>query len=84
MAGIDDEFHRDLLADQLIQIEGLEGATCGPHVKHLAQLALQQASKGVTRDQWRGWVAENLNPELTGHLAEAEECMRSSGLWPWQ
>lgn len=43
MAGIGDRFHRELLGADLIQVEGLEGAACGPHVKHLAALALRAA-----------------------------------------
>lgn len=63
--------------------EELNRASCGPHAKHLAHLAMHAAASGATAEQWRASVrghAPETSPTL---LAEAEECMRGSGLWPW-
>ena len=63
-------------------VEWLEGASCGPHVKALAVLAADAASRGVSAAQWRhDLLAEH--PDASALLAEAEECMRGAGLWPW-
>ena len=60
----------------------LEEASCGPHVKALAVRAVRAASRGVSAGQWRqDLLAEH--PDASALLAEAEECMRSAGLWPW-
>lgn len=62
--------------------EWLEGASCGPHVKALAVRAAQAASQGVSAAVWRrDLLAEH--PDASALAAEAEECMRGSGLWPW-
>ncbi len=62
--------------------EWLEGASCGPHVKALAVRAAHAASQGVSASQWRyDLLAEH--PDASALLAEAEECMRGAGLWPW-
>jgi hypothetical protein len=61
--------------------EWLEEASCGPHVKALAVRAADAAARGVSAAQWRHDLAEHLDaPAL---LAEAEDCMRGAGLWPW-
>ena len=41
--------HEELLHEPAAQVEGLEGASCPPHVKHLAQLALGAAAQGLHR-----------------------------------
>ena len=62
--------------------EWLEGASCGPHVKALSVRAVHAAGTGVSADQWRhDLLAEH--PDASELLAEAEECMRGAGLWPW-
>jgi hypothetical protein len=63
-------------------VEWLEGASCGPHVKAIVVRAVHASSQGVSAAQWRhDLLAEH--PGASALLAEAEECMRSSGLWPW-
>jgi hypothetical protein len=63
-------------------VEWLEGASCGPHVKALAVRATDAAGRGVSAAQWRhDLLAEH--PGALALLAEAEDCMRSAGLWPW-
>ena len=62
--------------------EWLEGASCGPHVKALAVRAADAAGRGVSAAQWRhDLLAEH--PDASALVAEAEECMRGAGLWPW-
>ena len=62
--------------------EWLEGASCGPHVKALAVRAADAAGRGVSADRWRrDLLAEH--PDASALVAEAEECMRGAGLWPW-
>ena len=63
--------------------EGLEGASCGPAVKHLAHLAIGEAQAGRTHEEWRAWVHEHV-PEVSPTLLhDAEQCMHEAGLWPW-
>ena len=64
-------------------VEWLEGASCSPRVKALAVRAVDAASKGVDGDRWRTELLAE-HPESQALLAEAEECMRAAGLWPWQ
>ena len=62
--------------------EWLEGASCGPQVKALAVRATDAASRGVSAAGWRrDLLAEH--PDASALLAEAEDCMRGAGLWPW-
>jgi hypothetical protein len=63
--------------------ERMEEASCGPAAKHLAHLALRAAEAGGTPEDWRGWITEQVPEVSPTLLAEAEECMRDSGLWPW-
>jgi len=63
--------------------EWLEEASCGPSAKHLAHLAMHASETGQTAVQWRVWVHTHV-PDVSPKLfAEAEECMRDAGLWPW-
>ena len=63
--------------------EGIENASCGPAVKHLAHLAMHTAAANGTEAAWREWVHANV-PEVSDKLIDdAEECMRWAGLWPW-
>lgn len=66
-------------------VEALDGASCSPRAKELAIGAIAEAHHGGTPETWRSGVTGRC-----GHgegtleaLREAEECMRSSGLWPW-
>ena len=62
--------------------EWLEGASCGPRVKALAARAADAAGRGVSAARWRhDLLAEH--PDASNLVAEAEDCMRSAGLWPW-
>lgn len=63
--------------------EWLEGASCGPEVKHLAHLAMHTADAGGSEGDWRSWVHEHVPEASDTLLAEAADCMRSAGLWPW-
>ena len=72
--------------DSRFVVEGLEAASCGPHAKTLAIEGIEIASEGGTAEVWRAMVAERHHdhPGWAEHLAEAERCMRSAGIWPWQ
>jgi len=62
--------------------EWLEGASCSPRVKALAARAADAAGRGVSAAQRRhDLLAEH--PDASELVAEAEECMRGAGLWPW-
>ena len=70
-------------ADDPALVDWLEGASCGPHVKAIVVQAVHASAQGIGAAQWRrSMLAEHGNQAAL--LAEAEECMRSSGLWPWQ
>jgi hypothetical protein len=73
----------DLLVDPRNEVEGLDRASCPPHVKHLAVLAVGASSEGMSADQWRAWVTGGAGEMVVPLLAEAETCMKDSGLWPW-
>lgn len=62
--------------------EWLEGASCGPRVKALAVRATDAASRGVSAAGWRRDLLA-AHPDASALLAEAEDCMRGAGLWPW-
>lgn len=64
--------------------EWLENASCAPAVKHLAHLAMFTADEGGNEAAWRDWVRTNVPEASETLLNEAEECMRSAGLWPWR
>ncbi len=64
--------------------EGLEHAACSPKVKYLAEVGMGAAARGCSADGWRTEVTKTLDPDdADRELEEAEECMRHSGLWPW-
>lgn len=65
------------------QVEGLDRAVCGPHLKHLSELAAAAAADGISADHWRRDVLDHAGPSASGALDLAESCMRQSGLWPW-
>ena len=62
--------------------EWLEGASCAPRVKALAVRAAGAAGRGVSAAQWRHDLLA-AHPDAAALVAEAEECMRGAGLWPW-
>ena len=62
--------------------EWLEGASCSPRVKALAVRATTAANQGVSADRWRHDLLAR-HSDASTLLAEAEECMRGAGLWPW-
>lgn len=69
-------------SDDLAIVAWLEDASCDPHVKALVVRAVHASERGVSAARWRSeLVAEH--PDASVLLAEAEQCMRSSGLWPW-
>ncbi len=79
----DDLTWADLLAvDDPPLVQWLESASCGPHVKALVARAVHAANQGVDTARWRQDVLAE-HPGASALLAEAEECMHSSGLWPW-
>lgn len=73
----------EALADPRNQVEGLDQAACGPHLKHLAELAAAAAAGGASARDWRGDVLAQVGPSAAGPLDSAEICMRQAGLWPW-
>ena len=75
--------HHELLENPLDDVEGLAGSSCPPHRRHLAQIAMGCAAEGLSARQWRTSIEEGLGPEMTPLVDEAEQCMRTAGLWPW-
>ena len=75
--------HREMLEDSTYAAEGLEGASCPPHRKHLAQLAAGAAAQGMDAQTWRSQILRGIGPGAQPLLDSAESCMRESGLWPW-
>jgi hypothetical protein len=75
--------YAEVLASPSGQVEGLDRAACGPHVKHLAELAAVAAADGMSPNQWRTDVLAHAGPSSLIALDSAEACMRESGLWPW-
>lgn len=77
---------RDLegLADSAVGgVEGLDRAACSPRAKYLAEIGIGAAARGCSRDGWRHEVSQVARLYTVDELDEAEECMRDSGLWPW-
>ena len=75
--------YAEVLADPRNRAEGLDRASCGPHIKHLSELAAAAAADGISADQWRTDVLTQAGPSAVSALNSAETCMRESGLWPW-
>lgn len=63
--------------------EGLDQASCGAKVKYLAEVAIGESLGGGTPQTWRATVLEHLGPAAQPVVDEAEACMHSAGLWPW-
>ena len=76
--------HAEALAEATTLVEGLDGASCGPHLKHLAQLAAAAAAQGLSADAWRSALLTEGGPTAATAVDSAETCMRQSGLWPWR
>lgn len=75
--------YAEVLDDPRNQAERLEDASCGPHVRHLSEIAAAAAAEGLSADQWRTRLLEHAGASAAGPLDAAEVCMRHSGLWPW-
>lgn len=75
--------HAEEMAEAASPVEGLDRAACGPHMKHLAQLAAAAAAEGVTPAEWRSALLAEAGPETATAIDTAETCMHESGLWPW-
>jgi hypothetical protein len=73
----------DLLIDPRNEVEGLDRASCPPHIKHLAVLAAGASAEGRTAQQWRDWVVDGAGAHVGPLLHTAELCMKDSGIWPW-
>lgn len=65
-------------------VEGLEGASCPPYLKRLARTAMGSAAEGLSADQWRSSVVDDVGQDVTPLTDEAADCMHHSGLWPWR
>lgn len=64
--------------------EGLQGASCNAACKAIATCAVLAWDRGLTADEWRDGLLDNHHEDADRRLiATSEECMRSSGLWPW-
>ena len=75
--------YAEVLDDPRNQAEGLDRATCGPHLKHLSELAAAAATEGFSAAQWRADLLTQAGPSAVTAVDMAETCMRQSGLWPW-
>lgn len=75
--------HADLVDSPASGVEGLDGASCSGHITVLARLAMGACAEGISADEWRAWVREDLGDRGETVLLTAEQCMRASGLWPW-
>lgn len=61
--------------------EGLSRASCGGPSVRVARSAIAAAADGVDRETWRLFLHQHDVPAAI--VAEAEECARTSGIWPW-
>jgi hypothetical protein len=75
--------YAEVLDDPRNQAEGLDRATCGPHLKHLSELAAAAAPEGFSAAQWRADLLTGAGASAGTAVDMAETCMRQSGLWPW-
>lgn len=73
----------ELAKDAQGAAEGMDRASCGPKIKYLAEIAIGASMSGGTPQTWRATVLEVLGPAAQPVLDEAEACMHSAGLWPW-
>ena len=63
-------------------LEGSGYACCVPSALTLAELAVRFATAGTTSETWRREAVVNVGAD--GLVAQAEQCMRRSGIWPWE
>jgi hypothetical protein len=65
----------------LLEPEGMVGASCAPSVLALVRSAIAASMAGADAASWRRALEDHsVHP---AHEVEAERCMRASGLWPW-
>jgi len=64
-------------------VERLEEASCGPRVKALMVDSVHAYERGVSPAEWHAEAVARYGDEIVTLLDEAEECMQTSGLWPW-
>ena len=67
-------------ADHL-EPEAMIGSSCAPSVLEVVRSAIAAVQAGVAAAAWRSALAEHSRYRL--QVQQAEECMRSAGLWPW-
>lgn len=64
--------------------EVLSSASCDPACQAIAACAIGAWQEGWTPAQWRqDALARQRDDKEVQLIAEAEDCMRGSGLWPW-
>lgn len=73
----------DLAGTAVGGAEGLDRASCPSNIKYLAEIGIGAAARGCSQQGWRAEVSKTRGPDAGRELAEAEECMRQCGLWPW-
>jgi hypothetical protein len=73
--------HQELIEDPRHGVEGLDAASCPPHIRHLAQLAIRATWEGFTAERWRSWIVGGIGPEAAPLPETAESCMRSLALF---
>jgi hypothetical protein len=64
-------------------VERLEEASCGPRVKALMVDSVHACERGVSPAEWHADIVARYGAEIVALLDEAEECMQTAGLWPW-
>lgn len=64
--------------------EGLQGASCSPACKAIATCVACAWQRGWSDIQWRqDLMLRHHSDDDLRLIAQAEECMHASGLWPW-
>jgi hypothetical protein len=64
--------------------EGLQGASCHPACKAIAACAAGAWNRDWTAEQWRNdLLSRHHEDDDLRLIAQAEQCMRASGLWLW-
>lgn len=65
----------------LLEPEGLVGASCDPGVLAVVRSAVAASTEHVDELRWRAALAEHSRYRLL--VRHAVQCMRESGIWPW-
>lgn len=65
----------------LLEPEGMVGASCDPGALAVARSATAAALEGVDAERWRLTLVEHSRYRAV--IDTAERCMRDAGLWPW-